>query len=331
MDNLFHRVSVISFIKFIRNRRCGSFNFMRFTLFFSKRIIHNIITSSFRQKACSRTMKSRIGGSIKLVTASLLLSVAAAFIPQTQEYRRHKIMKHAECSSGLVSPLLSRPLSLLSASGSTEASESSLKEIDLLVEADKIFNYIDKNSDGVICLEELQDHLVGEMGYSDEYTEYLFASIDTDSDGQITKEEMRFAFYNFEALSMYMTLGLGGSDITKRKAFKQLARKNSSTSPEARDKLLLDDLADLIFDIIDKDSSGEISKSELKKHFDNVTSKHGVTSKGSAKQSSDYVSTMFATLDVNEDGDISRKEIRAAFAKYDFKLLASTFGMRLSY
>lgn len=291
-------------------------------------------------------MKTRIF-SFKMGAASflLMLSVAIkifstnAFIPQTQQHRRQKIMKHMEYCSALASPL-SQPSLLLSASGSTETTESSVdggtvvqgqQEIDLLDEADKIFNYIDKNNDESISLEELTNHLVGEMGYSDKYTDFLFTSIDTDMDGQITREEMKFAFYNFEALSMYMTLGMGGSDITNRKAFKQLARKNSSTSPEARDKLLLDDLADLIFDIIDKDSSGEISKKELKTHFDNVTSKYGVTNKGTAKQSMDYVSTMFATLDVNEDGDISRKEIRAAFAKYDFKLLASTFGLRLSY
>jgi len=293
---------------------------------------------------------------VTLTTAStyMLLSLASlstdvstfTFMPTPQQQQQQH---HQEINEN-VSPLLKLSSTstsklttsmLFSTSDTTSTTETSLdgesdvqdknnkdKEIDLLDEADEIFAYVDKNSDGVISLEELRDHLMGDMGYAKEYTEYLFASIDTDSDGEITKEEMRFAFYNFEALSMYMTLGMGGSDITNRNAFKKLARKNSSTSPETRDKLLVDDLADLIFDIIDTDSSGEISKEELRTHFDAVTSK--LDGKNSTdKQAKEYVSTMFATLDANMDGGICREEVRTAFEKYDFKLLARTFGFRV--
>jgi len=217
------------------------------------------------------------------------------------------------------------------------ASDSSTEEtagsIDLLGEVDAIFATVDKNGDGQISLEELRAHLVEEMGYTQDYTEYLFASIDTDSDGTISKEELKFAFYNFEALSMYMTFGIGGADITNRSSFKNLALKSSSAiDPEARDKLMLDDLADLIFDIIDTDKSGEITKEELQTHFESVTSKLA-TAKGEDSatdaQAQDYVQTMFATLDVDKDGGICREEVRTAFQKYDFKLLARTFGLRV--
>lgn len=272
--------------------------------------------------------------------SSLAFTDVSAFTfmqaPQQQQHRQMIGSRSTTTTASNASPLLSQSQSqstLTSSSSSTSLFAGAgvdNKEIDLLEEADEIFDYVDSNGDGVISLEELQTHLVKEMGYTEEYTKYLFASIDTDSDGSITKEEMRFAFYNFEALSMYMTFGVGGSDVTNRKAFKELARKNSSTSPETRDKLLLDDLADLIFDIIDTDSSGEISKEELKTHFENVTSKFGGDDKqGTEKQARDYVSTMFATLDADKDGGICREEIRTAFEKYDFKLLARTFGLRV--
>lgn len=217
-------------------------------------------------------------------------------------------------------------------------------QIYLLDEVDSIFDCVDKNGDGEITQEELKAHLVDEMGYSKKYTEYLFESIDTDSNGSISREELRFAFYNFEALSMYMTFGMGGADITKRAAFKKMALNSAHTYPdmesdsddltssqESRDKLLLDDLADLIFEMIDTDKSGAISKDELSDHFDKVTEKLAKTAKDRAttKQAQEYVSTMFETLDVNKDGSICREEIRAAFEKYDFKLLARTFGLKV--
>jgi len=217
----------------------------------------------------------------------------------------------------------------------TNVDTTTSSSIDILDEVDSIFDCVDTNGDGVITLEELKAHLVDQMGYTEEYTTYLFDSIDTDSNGSISKQEMSFAFYNFEALSMYMTFGVGGADITKRKAFKDLARNNSGEfSGESRDKLLLKDLADLIFDMIDTDKSGEISKDELKNHFETVTSKLSKVASGEEEtatdtQAQDYVVTMFATLDADQDGGISRDEVRAAFEKYDLKLLARTFGLRV--
>ena len=206
------------------------------------------------------------------------------------------------------------------------------KHIDILDEVSQIFHSIDTNGDGVITKDELCSHLVEEMGYTAEYADYLFASIDMDSSDDITKDELKFAFYNFEALSMYMTFSMGGADITNSSAFKHLAAKNTTGGPTEEKLcsiLLLDDLADLIFDIIDRDKNGIISVDELETYFERVTSKlnrgQGVT----GVEAQTYVQTIFATLDANEDGKICRDEIRAGFEKYDFKLLARSFGLRV--
>jgi len=205
------------------------------------------------------------------------------------------------------------------------ADNSSEKKIDVFSEVDAIFKSIDTNQDGVISPEELSNHLVTKMGYTPEYTDYLFTSFDSDDDGEITMKEMRFAFYNFEALSMYMTFGVGGSDITSRVAFQKFLDRPQYG--EDSDKLVVDDMADLIFEMIDTDGSGEIDRKELLAYFEKITDKFA--KKGTDSQAEEYVQTMFATLDVNQDSAIQIEEMRAAFQKYDFKLLAQTFGLRV--
>jgi len=213
---------------------------------------------------------------------------------------------------------------VVSASAASDATDTAARnEISFLDEIDGIFDCVDTNGDGEISPDELRAHLVSDMGYSTAYADYLFESIDTDASGSISREELGFAFYNFEALSMYMTFGVGGAEITQKASFEKMALKGQ------RDKLRLDDLADLIFDMIDTDQSGEITREELQAHFDKVTAKLDA-GKGAAKQQADeYVQMMFATLDADKDGNICREEIRSAFEKYDFKLLAQVFGLKV--
>mmetsp|Transcript_14540 Transcript_14540/g.24109 ORF Transcript_14540/g.24109 Transcript_14540/m.24109 type:complete len:276 (+) Transcript_14540:138-965(+) len=224
-------------------------------------------------------------------------------------------------------PLQHRRSSAVSFSLSATSSETTPdtnnqnNEIDLNAEAEAIFDSIDVNKDGVISSSELRSHLV-DMGYSKEYTEYLFESIDMDSDGEITRTEFRFAFYNFEAVSMYTTFGVGGKDVTSTDAFQKMSRKLGSNSENT---LLLDDLADLIFDMIDTDQSGEIDVQELRDHFNTVMAKLDATD----SQATEYVEDMMTVLDANNDGVVERSEMRGAFQKYDFKFLAQTFGLRV--
>mmetsp|Transcript_13838 Transcript_13838/g.21085 ORF Transcript_13838/g.21085 Transcript_13838/m.21085 type:complete len:269 (+) Transcript_13838:117-923(+) len=259
--------------------------------------------------------------SLSVLTALTITSVGNAFVAPTLQNTVSSRISIFETASVLSAE--SSPSSRMSPLFST-IEEVDGKGIDLMAEADNIFDSVDTNKDGVISADELKDHLVNTMGYTQEYTKYLFSSLDTDSDGEITKEEMRFAFYNFEALAMYMTFGVGGSDITSRDAFKTFV-SNQSSGPN--DTLLLNDLADLIFDMIDTDNSGEIDRDELEDHFAEVTAKFPEES--TETQAKEYVKTMFAALDKNKDGKIEKEEMREAFQLYDFKLLAKTFGLKV--
>mmetsp|Transcript_28353 Transcript_28353/g.66571 ORF Transcript_28353/g.66571 Transcript_28353/m.66571 type:complete len:311 (+) Transcript_28353:44-976(+) len=274
-----------------------------------------------------------------LVTTNTLGACAFAF-----SFHRQSATSISVARSGLPTLKLpfQVPVHVLSASTPASANTDSntntntnSNSIDILDEVDSIFDSIDTNGDGVISPDELRSHLVDRMGYSEDYTSYLFDSIDTDSNGSISKDELLFAFYNFEAVSMYLTFAVGGSSLTsnhKSKIQALVSNSEFSSDPDARDKLLLRDLADLVFDIVDTDGSGEISRDELGAHFETVANQLASANKEEAPtdtQARDYVQTMFATLDANRDGGISRDEVRAAFAKYDIKLLARTFGLRV--
>ena len=209
--------------------------------------------------------------------------------------------------------------SVLSAPASVDTVSS---EIDLFEEANAIFYSVDDNGDGMISIEELRAHLVDQMGYTTKYTQFIFDSMDMDSDGEISRDEFRFAFYNFEGVSLYLTMGVGGKDLTSSPAFhktsKQLATRSSS------DTLRVEDFSDMVFAMIDTDESGEIDSSELKAHFDTVTAQVGTDGQGNT-----YVSDLMSILDANKDGVIQPSEMRNAFSKFDFKFLAETFGLRV--
>jgi len=63
--------------------------------------------------------------------------------------------------------------------------------------------------------------------------------------------------------------------------------------------------ADALFSSIDADGGGTISKDELREHLKTFT-----------KYSFKAIGNIFKLLDVNNDGEIEREELRDAFVKY---------------
>merc|ERR1711920_391567 len=123
---------------------------------------------------------------------------------------------------------------------------------------------------------------------------------------------MRFAFSNYDILALYDAFGVtvnkqNREDIKNDKVYTKAIdkiRSDANIDPRAS-PAMLNMLADLIFDKIDTDSSGEIDLAELKEHYNQVNdSDDGITE--SAK-------SILTALDVNSDGKITREEMRAGF------------------
>merc|ERR1712154_441067 len=91
-------------------------------------------------------------------------------------------------------------------------------------------------------------------------------------------------------------------------------RSNANIDPRAS-PVMLNILADLIFDKIDTDQSGEIDRDELKAHFQDCEIS---------------AESILTALDLNSDGVISREEMRAGFNQFNPKSLSKALNVRAS-
>lgn len=149
-------------------------------------------------------------------------------------------------------------------------------------DADAVFTVIDEDGNGSITVTELTNHL-SKAGYNDQAIQTVFAKLDADSDGELTKEELRAGFLNFAPLREAPGLG--------------------SYNAKFVDEIHQD--ADALFNAIDTNGDGSISKDELREHL-----------KTFSNYSFKAISKLFKMLDVNKDGGIEKEEMRAAFVKY---------------
>ena len=191
--------------------------------------------------------------------------------------------------------------------------------------ADCIFDTIDTDEDGSVSNAELQEYLEEMVGvvYSPESIRLLFATLDQNADGCISREEMRFAFSNYDILALYDAFGVTakGKDIKSDKVYTKAIdkiRSDANIDPRAS-PAMLNILADLMFDKIDTDGSGEIDLKELKDHYNGEN--------GGDDGISDSANSILRALDVNSDGKISREEMRAGFNQFNPKSLSKAFAI----
>jgi len=223
--------------------------------------------------------------------------------------------------------------------GSETADSRGGQEEDLFLgEADSIFDAIDADADGEISNDDLRGYLE-KRGYPSESLRSLFAALDKNADGIITRDEMRFAFSNYEISALYKAFGLGNrmapsdDDVVAHDDAVSKLRSNAIADADNYSPELLTKLADIIFDMIDTDESGEIDAEELRMHFADKDTDENFTStafRQVGQASMESVESILKALDINSDGVISREEMREGFKNYDPRALSSALGLQVS-
>merc|ERR1719253_726345 len=122
---------------------------------------------------------------------------------------------------------------------------------------------------------------------------------------------------------------VAGKDIRSDAVIKQSIdklRSDANIDPRAS-PAMLNILADLMFDKIDTDNSGEIDVAELKEHYE----WNGEEEKKNADEIGESAKSILAALDLNSDGKISREEMRAGFNQFNPKSLSKALGAREAF
>jgi len=153
---------------------------------------------------------------------------------------------------------------------------------DVEADADAVFAIIDANGDGEISREELINHLTS-AGYTEAAVNLIFDKLDTNQDASLSQEELRKGFLEYTPLREAPGLGSYNDKFVKE----------------------IHHDADALFASIDEDASGSITPLELRNHMEDKT-----------EYSPRAIGNIFKMLDINQDGEIERDELRDAFVKY---------------
>lgn len=177
-------------------------------------------------------------------------------------------------------------------------------------DADAVFALLDLDGDEQLTLEELSWHLRG-AGYSQPAVENIFSTLCADSecriatvseecdDRTVSRDELRQCFERFATLREVPGL------VNKR------------PSPELTEEI--ERAADELFDAIDSDGDGQISKVELHAHL---------SDSAYSMRASDKV---FDAIDTDGNGKISRDELRGGMVRYSALRLAMGVGKSFDY
>ena len=178
---------------------------------------------------------------------------------------------------------------------------SSMRASRMPIELRFLLEASDLDPNGAISRAELGAHLAGQ-GHSAEDIDRMFASLDSNSDGAISRQELRDGFSRFESSSLRLALGLASGSPRSRPA-KRLDPERAALSDE-------------LFDAVDVNGDGVLDAGELQDHLKDT---------GYSQRT---IRGIFDALDINDDGQISRDELRQCFSQYEFSALRLALGFR---
>ena len=167
---------------------------------------------------------------------------------------------------------------------------------EIYASADSVFDIMDADANGVISYSELQSHLIDVCGYSQGAMDTMFYALDGNADGVITREELRMGFVRYETLRR--APGMMGQPESTLPFADELTRAKAAA----------------MFMEIDVDGSGMIDNDELRTFLRN---------RGYGDNAIDNI---YASLDVNADGQISQKELTEAFVRFSALRYATGAG-----
>ena len=166
--------------------------------------------------------------------------------------------------------------------------------VDTLKSADAMFELADRDGNGWLTFDEFEYYMRRHTSHSPEMIQDVFSMIDKDGDGEVSKEEVRANFF-------------------KRR--RELAEKTGGNV----DAMVDDDVlmraatdADKLFDKADVSGDGELSLREFQFYMKRHTNHTDVA-----------IAELFSMMDADNDGYVTREEVRRVFLKQKQQLKTS--------
>jgi len=157
--------------------------------------------------------------------------------------------------------------------------EASTADDTIHADADAIFAIIDIDGDGTISEAELVAHLTG-AGYTEVAVSKIFEKLDTNQDGVLSRDELRAGFVQYSPLRSAPGLGSYNSQFIAEihadadNLFNAVDIDGNEAISETELRIHLrsysgysDPAITAMFEMLDVDLSGEISKAELREAF----------------------------------------------------------------
>lgn len=165
--------------------------------------------------------------------------------------------------------------------------------VETLKSADTMFELADTDGNGYLSFEEFEYYMKRHTNHSIEMIQDVFAMIDKDGDGEVSKEEVRANFL--------------------RRRREMMEKTGGKVEGMVDDSMLLHAAqdADKLFDKADVSGDGELSLREFQLYMKRHT-----------KHSDIAIAELFSMMDADNDGYVTREEVRRVFLRQKQNLKA---------